>query len=83
MGPLRTRLAEIDADFTRCCMRFQENFHPHLLNVVAGRRWLLTHGMKLPVDRVVIGSSILAWLWMFAGGEWRKCKEPIKTSPLV
>ncbi|GJU43625.1 hypothetical protein Tco_1200891 [Tanacetum coccineum] len=49
MGPLRTRLAEIDADFTRCCIRFQESFHPHLLNVVAGRRWLLTHGMKLLV----------------------------------
>ncbi|GJR56911.1 hypothetical protein Tco_1499073 [Tanacetum coccineum] len=50
MGPFRTRLAEIDADFTRCCMRFQENFHPHLLNVVAGRRWLLTHGIKLLDD---------------------------------
>ncbi|GJZ48804.1 hypothetical protein Tco_0602994 [Tanacetum coccineum] len=49
MRPLKTRLAEIDADFTRCCMRFQESFHPHLLNVVAGRRWLLTHGMKLLV----------------------------------
>ncbi|GKA20121.1 hypothetical protein Tco_0700110 [Tanacetum coccineum] len=49
MEPLRTRLAEIDTDFTRCCMRFQENFHPHLLNVIAGRRWLLTHGMKLLV----------------------------------
>ncbi|GJR45200.1 hypothetical protein Tco_1313303 [Tanacetum coccineum] len=47
MRPLETRLAEIDADFTRCCMRFQESFRPHLLNVVAGRRWLLTHGMKL------------------------------------
>ncbi|GJR50217.1 hypothetical protein Tco_1400738 [Tanacetum coccineum] len=47
MRSLETRLAEIDADFTRCCMRFQESFHPHLLNVVAGRRWLLTHGMKL------------------------------------
>ncbi|GJV58447.1 hypothetical protein Tco_1459452 [Tanacetum coccineum] len=44
-----TKLAKIDADFTRCCMRFQESFHPHLLNVVAGRRWLLTHGMKLLV----------------------------------
>ncbi|GJV14355.1 hypothetical protein Tco_1359678 [Tanacetum coccineum] len=44
-----TRLAEIDTDFTRCCMRFQESFHPHLLNVIAGRRWLLTHGMKLLV----------------------------------
>ncbi|GJY14607.1 hypothetical protein Tco_0385029 [Tanacetum coccineum] len=47
MRPLKTRLAEIDADFTQCCMRFQESFHPHLLNVVAERRWLLTHGMKL------------------------------------
>ncbi|GKF08091.1 hypothetical protein Tco_0042315, partial [Tanacetum coccineum] len=44
-----TRLAEIDADFTRCCIRFQESFHPHLLNLIAGRRWLLTHGMKLLV----------------------------------
>ncbi|GJW98854.1 hypothetical protein Tco_0180662 [Tanacetum coccineum] len=29
---------------------YEENmkrFHPHLLNVVTGRRWLLTHGMKL------------------------------------
>ncbi|GJW63000.1 hypothetical protein Tco_0114884 [Tanacetum coccineum] len=51
MGPLRTRLAEIDADFTRCCMRFQESFHPHLLNVVAWRKWLLTHGMKLLVAK--------------------------------
>ncbi|GJS51133.1 hypothetical protein Tco_0624495 [Tanacetum coccineum] len=49
LEPLRTRLAELDSDFTRCCMRFQESFHPHLLNVIAGRRWLLTHGMKLLV----------------------------------
>ncbi|GJV31098.1 hypothetical protein Tco_1391498 [Tanacetum coccineum] len=41
------RLTEIDADFTRCCMHFQENFHPRLLNAIARRRWLLTHGMKL------------------------------------
>ncbi|GJR09533.1 hypothetical protein Tco_0792185 [Tanacetum coccineum] len=47
MRPLETRLSEIDVDFTRWCMRFQESFHPHLLNVVAGQRWLLTHGMQL------------------------------------
>ncbi|GJZ07359.1 hypothetical protein Tco_0541152 [Tanacetum coccineum] len=47
MKPLEARLAEIDADFTRCCMHFQENFHPYLLNAIAGRRWLLTYGMKL------------------------------------
>ncbi|GJW01870.1 hypothetical protein Tco_1560726 [Tanacetum coccineum] len=47
MKPLEARLAEIDADFTMCCMHFQENFYPHLLNAIAGRRWLLSHGMKL------------------------------------
>ncbi|GJY98423.1 hypothetical protein Tco_0515333, partial [Tanacetum coccineum] len=47
MKPLESRLAEIDVDFTRCCMHFQENFHPHLLNAIVGRSWLLTHGMKL------------------------------------
>ncbi|GKC43882.1 hypothetical protein Tco_1061604, partial [Tanacetum coccineum] len=34
MRPLETRLAEIDDDFTRCCIRFQESFHPHLLNAL-------------------------------------------------
>ncbi|GKE42813.1 hypothetical protein Tco_1470097, partial [Tanacetum coccineum] len=48
---LVSQLAEIDADFTRCYMRFQESFHPHLLNAIAGRRWLLTHGMKLLVAK--------------------------------
>ncbi|GJQ89303.1 hypothetical protein Tco_0000442 [Tanacetum coccineum] len=47
MKPLEARLAEIDVDFTSCCMHFQENFHSHLLNSIAGRRWLLTYGMKL------------------------------------
>ncbi|GKC40202.1 hypothetical protein Tco_1052586, partial [Tanacetum coccineum] len=42
MRPLETRLTVIDADFTWCCMRFQESFYPHLLNVIAG-----THVMKL------------------------------------
>ncbi|GJS59160.1 hypothetical protein Tco_0653944 [Tanacetum coccineum] len=47
MEPLKARLAEIDANFLRCCMHFQETFHPHLLNTIAGRRWFLTHGVRL------------------------------------
>ncbi|GJQ95699.1 hypothetical protein Tco_0006838 [Tanacetum coccineum] len=34
MRPLKTRLAEIDADFTRCCMRFQESFLQHSLQAL-------------------------------------------------
>ncbi|GJS16735.1 hypothetical protein Tco_0411207 [Tanacetum coccineum] len=51
MKPLKARLAEIDADFTRCCMHFWDSFHPHLLNVIAGRRWLLAHGMRLLIAK--------------------------------
>ncbi|GJU60766.1 hypothetical protein Tco_1238532, partial [Tanacetum coccineum] len=47
MEPLKARLAKIDANFIRCYMHFQETFHPHLLNTIAGRRWFLTHGMRL------------------------------------
>ncbi|GJW62135.1 hypothetical protein Tco_0111470, partial [Tanacetum coccineum] len=44
---LREKLEMYEGGMKWCCMRFQESFHLHLLNVVAGRRWLLTHGMKL------------------------------------
>ncbi|GJX49060.1 gypsy type transposase [Tanacetum coccineum] len=71
MEPLRTRLAEIDADFTRCCIRFQESFHPHLLNVIAGRRWLLTHGMKLLVVKCLNSNEYMEALG-HAGGPSRR-----------
>ncbi|GJU66810.1 hypothetical protein Tco_1253069 [Tanacetum coccineum] len=48
---LHEQLDLYDENMKRCCMRFQESFHLHLLNVVAGRRWLLTHGMKLLMDK--------------------------------
>ncbi|GJR30380.1 hypothetical protein Tco_1106612 [Tanacetum coccineum] len=44
---LETSPAGLREKLEMCCMHFQENFHPHLLNAIAGRRWLLTHGMKL------------------------------------
>ncbi|GJR29985.1 hypothetical protein Tco_1106217 [Tanacetum coccineum] len=59
MKPLEARVAELDADFTKCCISFQENFHPHLLNVIAGRRWLLTHGMRLLVAKCLKSSDYM------------------------
>ncbi|GJY88135.1 hypothetical protein Tco_0502763, partial [Tanacetum coccineum] len=59
MKPLEARLAEIDADFTRCCMHFQDSFHPHLLNVIAGRRWLLAHGMRLLMAKCLNSSEYM------------------------
>ncbi|GJU78766.1 hypothetical protein Tco_1275836 [Tanacetum coccineum] len=45
-----TRFGRDVTDFTGVVMRFQREFHPPIiLTVIAGRRWLLTHGMKLLV----------------------------------
>ncbi|GJR69497.1 hypothetical protein Tco_0015562 [Tanacetum coccineum] len=59
MKPFEARLAEIDADFTRCCMHFHDSFHPHLLNVIAGRRWLLAHGMRLLMAKCLNSSEYM------------------------
>ncbi|GJX58359.1 hypothetical protein Tco_0289749 [Tanacetum coccineum] len=75
MRPLKTRLAEIDADFTRCCMRFQESFHQHLLNVVAGQRWLLTHGLKLLVECLNSTEYMEAWKRIFKKRSKKKAKN--------
>ncbi|GJW41832.1 hypothetical protein Tco_0070631 [Tanacetum coccineum] len=48
---LETSSAGLREKLEMCCMHFQENFHPHLLNAIAGRRWLLTHGIKLLMDK--------------------------------
>ncbi|GKD68421.1 hypothetical protein Tco_1322511, partial [Tanacetum coccineum] len=44
---IREKMEIYEDSMKWCCMRFQESFHSYLLNVVAGQRWLLTHGMKL------------------------------------
>ncbi|GJU95288.1 hypothetical protein Tco_1320044 [Tanacetum coccineum] len=59
MKPLEARLTEIDVDFTRCCMHFHDSFHPHLLNVIAGRRWLLVHGMRLLMAKCLNSSEYM------------------------
>ncbi|GJS56177.1 hypothetical protein Tco_0629539, partial [Tanacetum coccineum] len=59
MKPLEARLAEIDADFTRCYMHFQDSFRPYLLNVIVGRRWLLAHGMRLLMAKCLNSSEYM------------------------
>ncbi|GJV37756.1 hypothetical protein Tco_1410233 [Tanacetum coccineum] len=59
MKPLDRLNDEIDVDFTRCCMHFHDSFHPHLLNVIAGRRWLLVHGMRLLMAKCLNSSEYM------------------------
>nr|GEW45141.1 heat shock cognate 70 kDa protein [Tanacetum cinerariifolium] len=38
-------------DFVEMTLHLEERFYPHLLTTIAGRRWLLTHGMELAVAK--------------------------------
>nr|GFC62661.1 hypothetical protein [Tanacetum cinerariifolium] len=39
------------ADFVEMAFHLEERFYPHLLTTIFGRRWLLTHGMKLAITK--------------------------------
>nr|GEY34698.1 hypothetical protein [Tanacetum cinerariifolium] len=39
------------ADFVEVTLHLEERFYPHLLTTIAGRRWLLTHGMKIAIAK--------------------------------
>ncbi|GJT51461.1 putative gypsy type transposase [Tanacetum coccineum] len=34
-------------NFVKMTLHLEERFYPHLLTIIAGRRWLLTHGLEL------------------------------------
>ncbi|GJR53737.1 hypothetical protein Tco_1404258 [Tanacetum coccineum] len=43
------KVAKLDVDLLEMALHMEEKFCPHLLTTISGRRWLLTHGLKLVV----------------------------------
>ncbi|GKF85549.1 hypothetical protein Tco_0253376, partial [Tanacetum coccineum] len=41
------KLDKLEVDLSKMTLHFEEKFYPHLLTTIVGRRWLLTHGLKL------------------------------------
>ncbi|GJS20440.1 gypsy type transposase [Tanacetum coccineum] len=41
------KLAKLEVDLSEMTLHFEVKFYPHLLTTIVGRRWLLTHGLKL------------------------------------
>nr|GEV30361.1 hypothetical protein [Tanacetum cinerariifolium] len=44
-----SRCAEIDARLDALSKDFDEELYPHMLTVIAGRRWVIRHGLRLAV----------------------------------
>ncbi|GJZ05074.1 hypothetical protein Tco_0538349 [Tanacetum coccineum] len=57
----RSRIREY-ADIVAMVLHLEEKFYPHLLNTIAGRRWLLTHGMELVIAKCLNSTEYLSAL---------------------
>nr|GEU30034.1 alkylated DNA repair protein AlkB homolog 8 [Tanacetum cinerariifolium] len=50
------------ADFVEVTLHLEERFYPYLLTTIAGRRWLLTHGMELAISKCLNSPEYLSAL---------------------
>ncbi|GJV92682.1 hypothetical protein Tco_1540495 [Tanacetum coccineum] len=62
MKVVNDKLARLDADLAEIACHLEERFYPHILNTISGRRWLLTHGLKLFLVKCLNSSEYLTAL---------------------
>ncbi|GJU23742.1 hypothetical protein Tco_1157084 [Tanacetum coccineum] len=56
------KLAKLEVDLIEMALHLEEKFYPNLLTVIAGRIWLLTHGLKLFITKCLNSSEYLVAL---------------------
>ncbi|GJW38241.1 hypothetical protein Tco_0064086 [Tanacetum coccineum] len=56
------KLAKMEVDLSEMTLHFKEKFYPHLLTTIAGRRWLLIHGIKIFLTKCLNSSEYLSAL---------------------
>ncbi|GJV46278.1 hypothetical protein Tco_1430814 [Tanacetum coccineum] len=52
------RCAEMDDRLNKLSVDFDEELYPHMLTTIAGRRWVIGHGMRLAVMKCAESSEI-------------------------
>ncbi|GJY02550.1 hypothetical protein Tco_0360702 [Tanacetum coccineum] len=56
------KVAGLDADLMGMALHLDEEFYPHYLTTIAGRRWILSRGLKLVVMKFLQSPEYLAAL---------------------
>nr|GEV31965.1 hypothetical protein [Tanacetum cinerariifolium] len=56
------KVAKLDADLMRMVLYLDEEFYPRYLTTIAGRRWILNHGLRLMVMKCLQSPEYLAAL---------------------
>ncbi|GJS89959.1 hypothetical protein Tco_0772595 [Tanacetum coccineum] len=59
---LSDRVAELDANLMGMALHLYEEFYPHFLTTIAGRRWILSRGLRLVVIKCLQSPKYLAAL---------------------
>ncbi|GKF08244.1 hypothetical protein Tco_0042468, partial [Tanacetum coccineum] len=62
MNIVNDKVAKLDVELLEIALHLKEKFYPHLLNTISGRRWLLTHGLKLAVVKYLNSQEYLSAL---------------------
>nr|GEV01206.1 hypothetical protein [Tanacetum cinerariifolium] len=62
MKIVEDKFDKLYTDFVEMAIHLEEKLYPHLLTTISGRRWLLTHGMKLAVANCLNSPEYLSAL---------------------
>ncbi|GJW95084.1 hypothetical protein Tco_0174756 [Tanacetum coccineum] len=57
MNIVNDKVEKLDTDLLEMALHLEEKFYPHFLTTIYGRRWLLTHDLKLAVVKC-LGAAI-------------------------
>nr|GEU64327.1 hypothetical protein [Tanacetum cinerariifolium] len=70
---LGNRVAELDAQFLKMVAHLDEEFYPRFLTTIFGRRWILTHRLKLVLLKCLQSSEYLQALGQAISCVVNKC----------
>ncbi|GJQ90643.1 hypothetical protein Tco_0001782 [Tanacetum coccineum] len=59
---LSDRVTDLDAEVMRMALYLDEEFYPRYLTTIAGRRWILSHGLRIVVMKCLQSPDYLAAL---------------------
>ncbi|GJS23449.1 hypothetical protein Tco_0452081 [Tanacetum coccineum] len=62
MKEVNDKFDKLDVDVIEMALHLEERFYHHLLTTIAGRRWLLTHGIKLAIAKCLHSPKYLSAL---------------------
>ncbi|GJS31936.1 hypothetical protein Tco_0492556 [Tanacetum coccineum] len=64
---LGDRVAELDAQLSKMAIHLDEEFYPRFLTTISGRRWFLSHGLKLVILKCLQSPEYLQALGQVIG----------------